>query len=108
MSAAAILARAARRVLSVIGEDAVLRGDIPCKALIERDVQVQRDIGDTKFFESAVTAVVDVAGIDATLAPRKGDTLVVNFELPPASVTYRLDAPLKNSGRIARFTLLKL
>ncbi len=96
--------QATETALSLLGEDAVLRGNTPCKVNIEPGVRV------TKFQESFASeadlahAMVerDIATISTLYSPRVNDTLT------HPSGTYRLDSVLEDRGSYRRFILLRV
>ena len=102
---ASIMRRMANRVLSHAGVDAVLRGSVPCRAIIERGVEVKFDIGQDKFYNSEFASVVDVGNLLSGLSPVQGDTLAVTW-VDGTSTNYTLDALLANNGDMSRFVLL--
>lgn len=99
MAFQSVLARMHSRLLSKLGEQAVLRNDTPCLANIERGVQVAYEIGDAKFYQSEYAAVVDIANLPADLNPTPGDSLEVEGE------TFVIDAIAANNGHLARCVL---
>ena len=87
------------RLLSRLGEQAVLRGTTDCLVNIERGVVVNYENGDDKFVRSEMAAVVDIANISTDLNPQPGDALVVGTE------NYTIDAIAANNGYMARCVL---
>lgn len=99
-----IFRQATETALSLLGEDAVLRGNTPCKVNIEQGVRV------AKFQESFTSeadlahAMVerDIATISTFYYPRVNDTLT------HPSGNYRLDSVLEDRGAYRRFILLRV
>jgi hypothetical protein len=79
------------RLLSLLGEEAVLRST-PCRVAIEHGVAITGDYGSVVGFRS-------VATIPADLSPKKGDQLTVGAK------AYTLDALDSSDGYTARFIL---
>lgn len=85
--------RAADRILARLGEDAVLRGAVPCRVHIEHGVEVVGEHAETTIARS-------VATIGKAVTPKIGDTLVV------AGQSYVIDSPpMQDNGFNARFLL---
>ena len=91
--ALAAFARMTQDILAIFGEDALLRGSLPCRVNIEHGVQVTEPDGMTVLERS-------VATIAASLSPKVGDALT------HPSGTYRLDVETGNNGYSKRFILL--
>ena len=87
--------RATKSILAHLGEDAFLRGSVPCKANIERSVQITGD--DGLVYER------DVATIGNDHAPVVGDTLTGH----PFG-NYKLDRKFADNGFSSRFILLSI
>lgn len=83
--------RMSQTVLSLMGEDSVLRGYEPCKVNVEKGVQVNID---------DVIYERDVATISNDLNPVIGDSLDHPFG------AYTLDRKLQNNGFNTRFILM--
>jgi hypothetical protein len=104
MAFQSVLARMHDRLLAKTGEQAVLRLDTPCRANIERGVQVTYEIGDAKFHQSEFAEVVDVANLPARLTPTPGDPLTVIYA-DGSSESFVIDAIAANNGHLARCVL---
>lgn len=65
------------RLFAHLGERAFLRLTEPCTVNIERNVTVQYEIGDAKFYQSEYAQTVDIANIPAASHPVPGDSLVL-------------------------------
>ena len=94
-----VLARMHDRLLTRLGEQAVLRGNVNCQANIERGVVVDYEQGDDKFQRSEFAAVVDIANLPAALNPKPGDSLVIGLE------SFTIDVVAANNGHLARCVL---
>lgn len=89
--------RAAKRVLARMGEDSFLRGDVPCKVRLERDVQFQGYEADRGVNHGDFTALKDTAVIENIHTPRIGDTLT------HPDGEFVLDAKVDTNGSTTRF-----
>lgn len=78
-------------VLALLGEDAFLRGTVPCKVNVEHSVQVTAE--DGLVYER------DVATIDKAVNPAVGDTLT------HPDGNYILDRRFQDNGYSIRFIL---
>ena len=87
------------RLFARLGEQAVLRGNTPCLANIERGVVVATEIGDPKFYQSEYAQVVDIANILSEHAPKPGDSLTVGTD------NYLIDGIAADNGYLARCVL---
>lgn len=87
--------QATKSALSLLGESAFLRGDVPCQVNVEHGVQLAG-------YEEGVVVERDVAQIDADVLPEVGDTLT------HPDGTYTLDRLLEDKGAFKRFVLLKV
>lgn len=106
MSAKSVFQRMHNRLFARLGEQAVLRGSVPCPANIEYGVTVNYELGDDKFVQSEVAAVVDVANIQAQYNPVVGDAFSL---LADDGVTvakrYAIDAIGADNGYMVRCIL---
>ncbi len=85
--------RLSSRLLAHLGEQAVLRGNQPCRANIEHGVEFA-DVNDQAIFEKSV------ATIEKVYRPEKGDTLDV-----AGGGRFILDRLLKDNGYNRAFIL---
>lgn len=83
--------RMTKSVLTLLGEDAFLRGTVPCKVNIEHSVQVTGD--DGLVYER------DIATIDNEHGAKVGDTLT------HPDGNYVLDRRFQDNGYSTRFIL---
>lgn len=90
----AVFQRMTQGILSVLGEDSLLRGAVPCRVNIENGVQV---VGN----DESLVVEKDVATFDIALDPKVGDTLV------HPNGSYKLDALFSDNGYSRRFILIK-
>ena len=88
------------RLFARLGEQAVLRGSVACVVNIERNVTVQYEIGDPKFYQSEYAQVVDIANIKSSDHPAHGDALVL-----ASGEAYVVDAVMADNGYMARCVL---
>lgn len=72
-------------LLTVLGQEALLRGDVPCRVSIQFGVQT---VGS----DDNVVAEKTVATVDSVHDPRPGDTLV------HPDGNFIIDAPLRRNG----------
>ena len=79
-------------VLAIMGEDAFLRGSVPCRVNVEHGVQITG-------LEDEMVSQRDVATIDSTLSPKRKDTLT------HPSGNYVLDQLLQDNGVNQRWIL---
>lgn len=99
MTYQSVFARMHERLFARLGEEAVLRGSVPCRVNIEHGVVIQYEIGDAKFHQSEVAATVSVANIETKHAPKPGDALQVGAKI------YVIDAIAADNGFMARCVL---
>lgn len=99
MSATSVFQRMHDRLFARLGEQAVLRGTVPCQVNMEYGVVVNYEIGDDKFVQSEFAATVDVANIQKVYAPVVGDVLTVGAK------AYIVDALASDNGYVVRCIL---
>lgn len=87
--------QASAAVLSVLGEDSLLRGTVSCKVNIEHGVQLAG-------LDENMVVDRDVATIEKIHNPKVGDALTH----PDGS--YILDAKIEDKEAYARFVVLKV
>ena len=87
--------RLTQGVLATLGQDAFLRGTVPCRVNIEHGVQV---VGS----DDNVVVERSIATIANDVQPREGDTL------SHPEGTFKLDTLFQNNGYTSRYTLIKL
>lgn len=99
MAFSSVLQRMHDRLFAKIGDEAVLRGTVPCLINIERGVVVDYETGDDKFYRSEYAQTVSVANIPAKHTPKPGDSLTVGAE------SYTIDAIIADNGYMMRCVL---
>lgn len=99
MSAASVFERMHDRLLSRLGEQAVLRLEESCLVNIEYSVVIDYELGDAKFQQSEYSATVDIANILKRHAPVPGDRLYVGDK------SYVIDAIAADNGHMLRCIL---
>lgn len=99
MTYQSVFARMHERLFARLGEEAVLRGSVPCRVNIEHGVTLQYEIGDAKFYQSEVATTVSVANIGSEHAPKVGDSLQVGVK------TWVIDAIALDNGHMVRCVL---
>lgn len=77
-------------LLAILGQEALLRGNVPCRVAIQFGVQT---VGS----DDNVVAEKTVATIDSTLNPRPGDTIA------HPDGNFIIDAPLRKNGHTDRW-----
>lgn len=83
-------ARMHERLFALLGEEAVLRGNMACQVNIEHDVEVLGTYGE-------VAARRTLVHVPSWLSPKSGETLVVGAK------TYILDGLESDDGYASRF-----
>jgi len=97
---ASVFQRMHERLLSRLGEQALLRSVVPCAVNIEYGVVINYETGEDKFAMSEFAATVDVANIQNIHAPKPGDALTVGAK------NYVIDAIASNNGFMSRCVLV--
>jgi len=106
MAAQSVFQRMHDRLFARLGEQAVLRGTEPCVANMEYGVVVNYDIGDDKFVQSEMAAVVDVANILKKYSPSVGSAFqLLNENGVPTGPQYTIDAIGADNGFMVRCIL---
>lgn len=96
-----LFAQAAKDALALIGESALLRGQVPCQVNIEHGVQLEGfDFNVSQ--ERYVTLPRDIATIEAEHNPRVGDSLT------HPEGNFLLDVLLTDTGPLKRFVIVKV
>ena len=88
------------RLLTRLGEQAVLRGTVDCLAAMEYGVSVSYEVGDAKFTSSEYAATVTIASVLTELDPSPGDSLTVGTK------SYTIDALAGDNGYLTRCVLV--
>ena len=96
-----LFAQAAEDALALIGEGAVLRGQVPCQVNIEHGVQLEGfDFNVSE--ERYVTLPRSIATIESKHNPKVGDTLT------HPEGEFVLDVLLVDTGSLKRFVVVKV
>lgn len=105
-----VFSRMTGNVLRLLGEPALLRGDVECTANIEHGVQLTGMDGESALYRGDLVVLRDVATIDAVHAPKAGDrvTFPVEGGGRHAGLTYRLEVLLEDNGYSRRYTVLQV
>lgn len=97
------------RLIARLGDQALLRGNVPCTANIEYGIAVDYELGDDKFQRSEYAAVVDIVNILKQHNPTPGDSLVMalNGDAPGTATgtAYVIDAIAGDNGYLTRCVL---
>lgn len=97
--------RAAKGILSILGEDALFNGATFTKINIQYGVQFGSSEGDSAAYRGEMSLEHDVATIDCALAPKSGDRFIVG---PPDGKTYRLERLIKDTGYTRQFVIIEV
>lgn len=99
MAFSSVLQRMHDRLLARVGDEAVLRGTVPCLINIEQGIVNDYEIGDDKFVRSEFSSSVKMANIPSKHDPKTGDTLTVGTE------TYTIHTVAEDNGYLRRCVL---
>lgn len=100
MAFPSVLQRMHNRLLTRLGGQAVLRGNVSVLANVEYGVVVNMEIGDDKFVRSEYAGMVDIANILSEHAPKPGDAFTIDGK------TYTIDAIAADNGYLTRCVLV--
>ncbi|AXY83373.1 hypothetical protein [Acidovorax phage ACPWH] len=105
----AIFGRMTRSVLSLLGEDALLRGVSCGKVNIEHGVQITGLEGERAAARGDLVVESDVATIDKQYAPKSGDLLEFTADGggPLAGTRWRLETMLSDNGFSRRYQVIQ-
>lgn len=105
-----VFGRMAQGVLSVLGEDALLRGAVPCKINIEHGVQLTGMDGESAAYRGDLVVNRDVATVLKTHDPKAGDifTFAVDGGGPHAGQSWRLETMIEDNGFTRRYVALQV
>lgn len=105
-----VFGRMAQGVLSVLGEDALLRGAVPCRINIEHGVQLTGMDGEAASYRGDLVVEKDVATILKTADPKSGDTITFlsTGTGPHAGKTYRLEVMIEDNNVTRRYVVLEV
>lgn len=105
-----VFGRMAQGILSVLGEDALLAGDVPCKINIEHGVQLTGVDGESAAYRGDLVVQRDVATVLLSANPRAGQQFTFDIEGggPHAGQTWRLESMIEDNGFTRRYIVLKV
>lgn len=105
-----VFGRMTESVLSLLGEDAFLRGAVPCKVNIEHGVQLVGMDAERAASRGDLVVNLDVATIAKRHEPKGGDS--VSFPIggtgPHAGRNFRLETMIEDNGFSRRYTVLEV
>lgn len=104
-----VFGRMTESVLSLLGEDALLRGAVECKVNIEHGVQLIGMEAERAASRGDLVTNSDVATIAKRHDPKGGDT--VSFPVdnggPHAGRSFRLEAKVEDNGYSGRYIVIE-
>lgn len=104
-----VFGRMAQGILSVLGEDALLREAVPCKINIEHGVQLTGMDGESAVYRGDLVVERDVVTILKTANPKSGDRFKFNPNSGPhADQTWQLESMIEDNGYTRRFVVLRV
>lgn len=105
---ASVFGRMTESVLSLLGEDALLRGATPCKVNIEHDVQLTGMDGERAANRGDLYVNSDVATIAKRHNPKGGDTVAfLAGDGPHAGRSFRLETMIEDNGYSRRYIVIE-
>lgn len=105
---ASVFGRMTESVLSLLGEDALLRGAVPCKVNIEHDVQLVGMDAERAQSRGDLVTNSDVATIAKRHNPKGGDTVAfVAGTSPHAGRSFRLETMIEDNGYSRRYIVIE-
>ena len=106
---ASVFGRMTESVLSLLGEDALLRGAVPCKVNIEHGVQLIGMDAERAASRGDLVTNSDVATIAKRHNPKGGNT--VSFPAdnggPHAGRSFRLETMIEDNGYSRRYIVIE-
>lgn len=96
--------RMTQSILTVLGEDALFDGVVPCKINIEYDVQFAGIDHEAAQYRGDITVNKDIATIANSVVPVLGKTFVILS----SGQRYKLDKYLDQNGYSKRYIVLKV
>ena len=104
----AIFGRMTEGVLAVLGEDALLRGTVACKANVEHGVQISGIDSETTASRGDFVVSRDVLTVALRHAPKSGDR--IDFDAAGGGIhagkSYRLETKIEDNGFSVRYTIV--
>ena len=105
---ASVFGRMTESVLSLLGEDALLRGAVPCKANIEHDVQLVGMDAERAQSRGDLVTNSDVITLAKRHNPKGGDTVTfVAGDGPHAGRSFRLETMIEDNGYSRRYIVIE-
>jgi hypothetical protein len=104
---ASVFGRMTESVLSLLGEDALLRGATPCKVNIEHDVQLTGMDGERASHRGDLYVNSDVITLAKRHNPKGGDSLKFMGTGPHAGRSFRLETMIEDNGYSRRYIVIE-
>lgn len=104
---ASVFGRMTESVLSLLGEDALLRGAVPCKVNIEHDVQLTGMDGERAANRGDLYVNSDVVTIAKRHNPKGGDAVVFVGDGPHTGRSFRLETMIEDNGYSRRYIVIE-
>lgn len=106
---ASVFGRMTESVLTLLGEDALLRGAVPCKVNIEHDVQLMGMDAERAASRGDLVVNNDVATIAKRHNPKAGDTVAFTVDGggPHAGRSFRLETMIEDNGFSRRYIVIE-
>lgn len=102
-----VFGRMTESVLSLMGEDALLRNAVVCKANIEHDVQLTGIDGERAANRGDIYVNSDVITIAKRHNPKGGDSLKFTGTGPHAGRSFRLETMIEDNGYSRRYIVIE-
>ncbi len=104
-----VFGRMTESVLTLLGEDALLRGSVPCKVNIEHGVQITGIDGERAAGRGDLVVNRDVATIAKRHDPKSDDEIVfLPGAGPHAGKRFYLQTMIEDNGFSRRYTIIKV
>lgn len=103
-----VFGRMTESVLSLLGEDALLRGTVACKVNIEHGVQLIGMEAERAASRGDLTTNSDIATIAKRHDPKGGDSIAfVAGTSPHAGRSFRLETMVEDNGYSRRYIVIE-
>lgn len=103
-----VFGRMTESVLTLLGEDALLRGAVPCKVNIEHGVQLVGMDAERAASRGDLVTNSDVATIAKRHDPKSGDIVAfVAGTGPHAGRSFRLETMIEDNGYSRRYIVIE-
>ena len=102
-----VFGRMTESVLSLMGEDALLRNAVVCKANIEHDVQLVGMDAERAQSRGDLVTNSDVITLAKQHNPKGGDTLTFTGTGPHAGRSFRLETMIEDNGYSRRYIVIE-